>query len=179
VVDLGCGRGAMLEILRSSGVPSYGVDTFAPALEDCRRKNLQVTEGDIFSHLEELSEGSVGGIFCSHVIEHLHPPEALKLLRESYRVLSPGGVLLLVTPNPKNLQVLSEGFWLDLTHVRFYPARLLKPLLDDAGFSFAQAFEDRYTAYSMSPLRRIAGFLRHVWLWGFTNRGDVVAIGRK
>lgn len=179
VVDLGCGRGAMLEILRSGGVSSYGVDTFSPALEACRRKGLQVVEADIFSHLEELPECSVGGIFCAHVIEHLHPPEALRLLRESHRVLSPGGVLVLVTPNPRNLQVLSEGFWLDLTHVRFYPARLLKPLLDDAGFSFAQSFEDRYTAYSMSLHRRIAGFLRHVWLWGYTNRGDVVAVGRK
>jgi SAM-dependent methyltransferase len=179
VVDLGCGRGTMLELLKSSGVSSYGVDTFSPALEVCRRKGLQVAECDIFSHLEGLPECSVGGIFCSHVIEHLHPPEALRLLRESYRVLSPGGALVLVTPNPKNLLVLTEGFWLDLTHVRFYPARLLKLLLEEVGFNFAQSFEDKYTAYSTVLHRRLGGFLRHLWLWGFTNRGDVVAVGRK
>ena len=114
VVDLGCGRGTMLELLKSSGVTNYGVDTFSPAVEVCRKKGLRITESDIFSHLAELNDSSMGGIFCSHVIEHLHPPAALRLIRESYRVLIRGGTLILVTPNflagPHSRTVLSGTF---------------------------------------------------------------------
>ncbi len=179
VVDLGCGRGTMLELLKSSGVTNYGVDTFSPAVEVCRKKGLRITESDIFSHLAELNDSSMGGIFCSHVIEHLHPPAALRLIRESYRVLIRGGTLILVTPNPQNLLILTEIFWLDLTHVRFYPARLLDGLLEEVGFIFVHCFEDKYTRYSRVPYRRIGGFLRRLWFWGLANRGDVVAVARK
>ena len=125
-----------------------------------------------------LGDSSLGGIFCSHVIEHLHPPEALRLIRESYRVLKSGGTLVLVTPNPQNLLVLTEVFWLDLTHVRFYPVRLLNRVLEEVGFTFVKCFEDKHTRYG-TPYRAVAGFLRRVWFWGLANRGDVVAVGRK
>lgn len=179
VVDLGCGRGSMLELLASQGIETYGVDSYTPALDVCRERGLRVVESDIFSHLTELKDSSVGGVFCSHVIEHLHPPEALRLIRESYRILKSGGTLVLVTPNPKNLLVLTEGFWLDLTHVRFYPVRLLDGILRDVGFKSVNCFEDKHTAYGRALHRRIAALVRHLWLWGFTNRGDVVAVGRK
>ena len=179
VVDLGCGRGTMLEVLTTNGVASYGVDTFPPALDVCRERGLRVVDSDIFSHLSELEDSSVGGIFCSHVIEHLHAPEALQLIRESHRVLRTGAPLVLVTPNPKNLLILTEVFWLDLTHVRFYPGRLLDGVLKQVGFSFVHCFEDKHTAYSRALHKRIGAFVRHVWLWGFTNRGDVVAVARK
>jgi len=178
VVDLGCGRGTMLELLKSSGITSYGVDAFSLAVEVCRTKGLAVTESDIFSHLAELTDSSMGGIFCSHLIEHLHPPEALRLIRESYRVLRSGGALVLVTPNPQNLLILTEVFWLDLTHVRFYPARLLDGLLEQAGFTFVHCFEDKHTRYARW-YRVFGGFLRRLWFWGLANRGDVVAVARK
>jgi len=179
VVDLGCGRGTMLQLLTSNGIANYGVDSFPPALEACRERESKVVDSDIFSHLTELEDSSVGGIFCSHVIEHLHPPEALQLIRESYRVLRSGGALVLVTPNPKNLLMLTEVFWLDLTHVRFYPARLLDGILQQVGFTAVNCFEDKHTAYGRALHRRVGAFVRHLWLWGFTNRGDVVAVGRK
>jgi len=179
VVDLGCGRGMMLELLKASGLATYGVDSFVPALEVCRQRGLEVVDSDIFSHLADVADASLGGVFCSHVIEHLHPPEALRLIRESYRVLRSGGSLVLVTPNPKNLLMLTEVFWLDLTHVRFYPARLLDGVLQDVGFSSVTCYEDKHTAYGRALHKRIGAFVRHLWLWGFTNRGDVVAVGRK
>lgn len=179
VVDLGCGRGTMLEVLSGNGIRAYGVDTFPPALEVCRQRGLKVIDSDIFSHLADTNDSSIGGIFCSHVIEHLHPPEALRLIRESHRVLRSGGALVLVTPNPKNLLMLTEVFWLDLTHVRFYPARLLDGILQQVGFASVSCFEDKHTAYGTKLHRRIAAFVRHLWLWGFTNRGDVVAVARK
>lgn len=179
VVDLGCGRGTMLEVFGANGITSYGVDSFPPALEVCKERSLKVVDSDIFSHLAATNDSSIGGIFCSHVIEHLHPPDALKLIQESYRVLRSGGTLVLVTPNPKNLHVLTEVFWMDLTHVRFYPARLLDGILQQVGFGFVNCFEDKHTAYGRALHRRLGAFVRHLWLWGFTNRGDVVAVGRK
>jgi SAM-dependent methyltransferase len=179
VIDLGCGRGRMLELLKAKGIESYGVDTFPPAVEACRKKSLKIIESDIFSHLAELEDSSVGGLFCSHLIEHLHPPEALRLLRESYRVLRSGGVLILVTPNPQNLFILTEVFWLDLTHVRFYPVRLLEDLLEQVGFKVVDCFEDRHTRSSSKLYKRIGGFVRRLWFWGLANRGDVVGVARK
>jgi len=179
IVDLGCGRGTMLELLTANGVENYGVDGFPAAVQVCRERGLHVIESDIFSHLTQLKDDSIGGVFCSHVIEHLHPPEALQLIRESYRALKKGGTLVLVTPNPKNLLILTEVFWLDLTHVRFYPARLLQGILQDVGFGSVNCYEDKHTAYSRALHKRLGAFVRHMWLWGFTNRGDVVAVGRK
>lgn len=179
VVDLGCGRGIMLELLRSAGIDAYGVDTFAPAVEVCRSKNLRVDDYDVLAHLRRLPPGSLGGIFCSHLVEHFHPPEALALLKESARVLRPDGQLVIITPNSKDLGVLTEGFWLDLTHVRFYPPRLLIMLLRQAGFISAYSYEDGDTAYSSVFHRKVAGWLRRLWLWGYTNRGDVVVVSRK
>ncbi|PYY00017.1 MAG: hypothetical protein DMG64_17960 [Acidobacteria bacterium] len=179
VIDLGCGRGTMLELLTSIGVANYGVEAFPPALQVCRERGLKVVESDIFRHLGELEDASTGGVVCSHVIEHLHPPEALQLVRESYRVLKSGGTLVLVTPNPKNLLILTEVFWLDLTHVRFYPARLLDGILREVGFGAVNCYEDKHTAYGRALHKRIGAFVRHLWLWGFTNRGDVVAVARK
>jgi len=179
ILDLGCGRGTMLQILKARGIDCYGVDAFGPALEVCRARRLEVVDSDVFSHLRGLQEDSIGGIFCSHLIEHLAPAEALTLLRESYRVIKPGGALVIVTPNPRDLRVLTDIFWLDLSHVRFYPAGLLGPILKEAGFSSAESYEDKHTRYSGALHRRIAGFIRRVCLWGYTNRGDVVAVGRK
>jgi len=179
VLDLGCGRGAMLELLRDHGVDSYGVDTFGPGAQICRQKGLKIIEDDLFIHLQGLPSSCLGGVFCSHVVEHLAPAPAMTLLRESFRVLRPQGTLLIVTPNSKDLAVALEGFWLDLTHVRFYPARLLSVLLEQVGFHSIHTTEDKDTRYSRVFYKRLGGFIRRLWFWGLISRGDVIAIARK
>jgi SAM-dependent methyltransferase len=179
VADLGCGRGVMLELLRKERVDSYGIDTFRPGLEMCREKGLTVVDCDLFSHLRDVPTSSLGGIFCSHVIEHMTPNLAMVLLRESVRILRPGGTLVLVTPNSKDLLVVTEGFWLDLTHVRLYPARLLGTLLEQVGFNRVQTLEDKDTRYSKTFYKRVGGFIRRLWFWGLISRGDVIVVARK
>jgi len=179
VADLGCGRGAMLEILRNQQVDSYGVDTFGPSLEMCREKGLKVVDCDLFAHLKGLPASSLGGVFCCHVIEHMTPDLAMVLLRESARILRPGGRLVLVTPNSKDLLVVTEGFWLDLTHVRLYPARLLRTLLEQVGFRHVETLEDKDTRYSKVFYKRIGGFIRRLWFWGLVSRGDVIVVAHK
>jgi hypothetical protein len=101
------------------------------------------------------------------------------LLREAARVLLPRGTLVIITPNSKDLMVAMEGFWLDLTHIRFYPARLLSALLEQVGFHSIETSEDKDTRHSQVLYKRVAVFIRRLWFWGLINRGDVIAIARR
>ena len=134
VLDVGCGRGTFLELLKSKGIEPVGVDSSARAVEICKRKGFErVSEGDALSFLAQ-AQGQFTGIYCGHVIEHMPPADVAEFLRLSYEALKPGGRLVLVTPNPMDLQVMGEWFWLDLTHVRPYPLALLRSMVAEAGF---------------------------------------------
>jgi 2-polyprenyl-3-methyl-5-hydroxy-6-metoxy-1,4-benzoquinol methylase len=133
VLDIGCGRGIFLEILARAGIEAIGLDHSDESVEFCREKGFRVQREDAHTFLAG-TEQQFGGIFCSHVIEHLAYEDASALLKLCYRALRPGGVLLVVTPNPLDLAVISEIFWLDPTHVRPYPAPLLRNMSEAAGF---------------------------------------------
>jgi SAM-dependent methyltransferase len=135
VLDLGCGSGTLLETLQVLGVPAEGVDASPTAIHECRRRGLKVSEADLFGFLKHTGTGAWGTLFAGHVIEHLPPEAARDLFAQAWRVLREGGLFILLTPNPRNLYVAGEGFWTDPTHVRPYPATLLKALALSAGFS--------------------------------------------
>jgi len=134
VLDLGCGSGMFLRILLARNITCVGVDASEECVEACGRASLPVIKADALEYLRGAAVSSYGGIFCSHLIEHLTPPHALELFTEAYRVLRAGGKFVVLTPNFKHLTVAVEGFWLDLTHVRPYPALTLKTLATMAGF---------------------------------------------
>ena len=138
VLDLGCGAGTLLETLQAMGTPARGVDASPLAVEACRQRGLTATQGDIFEFLRETASESYGAIFAGHVVEHLHPGDAEKLYAEAWRILRPAGRLVVLTPNPRNLLVAGEAFWIDPTHVRPYPRQLLQALALHAGFSKVQ-----------------------------------------
>lgn len=133
VLDIGCGRGVFLELLSAAGIDSVGVDHSHEALDYCRNKGLSVYCQDARSFLTE-NPGRFGGISCSHVIEHMGYEDAMSFLELCRQALRPGGRLLLVTPNPEDLTVISGIFWLDPTHVRPYPRPLLESMLRATGF---------------------------------------------
>jgi 2-polyprenyl-3-methyl-5-hydroxy-6-metoxy-1,4-benzoquinol methylase len=107
VLDIGCGRGEFLELLRECGIKARGVDLDLDMVLLCREKGLDVVMDDAFAHLTVLPDDSVGGVFAAQVIEHLHPRRVIELVRLCYRKLVPGGVLILETPNPKCLMVFA------------------------------------------------------------------------
>ena len=120
VIDLGCGRGELLELLREAGVEARGVDADPRMVADCRKKGLDVVEGDLTRYLEALEPESVGGVVLTQVIEHLDLPSCLRLLTLAVLRLRTGGVLLVETPNPASLFVHACALYLDPTHVRLY-----------------------------------------------------------
>lgn len=118
VLDLGCGRGELLETLAKAGITAFGVDNDPAAVAECRQRGLQADLGDALEALASQPEGSLGGVACVHVIEHLPSAHWMKLFEHAARVLRPGGVLAVESPNPETLRVGAGLFWVDPTHLR-------------------------------------------------------------
>ncbi|AHE98512.1 class I SAM-dependent methyltransferase [Thioalkalivibrio paradoxus] len=134
-LDLGCGRGEWLELMREHAIEAQGVDLDTGMLQACRDLDLDVVQKDAVRHLQGQPGASFGVVSAFHVAEHL-PFEALQdLVRAALRVLLPGGLLILETPNPENLVVGTANFYLDPTHIRPIPAPLLAFLPEFHGFA--------------------------------------------
>jgi O-antigen chain-terminating methyltransferase len=134
VVDLGCGRGEFLALLRDAGVGARGVDTDPAMVERCREKGLDVSVDDAESFLASLRDATLDGIFVAHVIEHFEPQSVIHLVELSAAKLESGGILVFESPNPRSLLTLSS-FWLDFTHVRLYDPYAVAWLLRSRGFA--------------------------------------------
>jgi SAM-dependent methyltransferase len=134
VLDIGCGRGEFLDLLRDAGVSGHGVDLNADMVLHCRSKGLVAEQRDALEYLQALPEATLGGIFACQVIEHLPAAAQIELVRLAHRVLRPGGVLVIETLNPECLMVHLRWFWMDLTHVRLMHPETLKFLLVSTGF---------------------------------------------
>jgi O-antigen chain-terminating methyltransferase len=135
LVDLGCGRGEWLQLARGEGWQVQGVDADEGMLAACRAAGLDARHGDALEYLRGMADASAGVVSAFHVAEHL-PFETLRaLVAEAMRVLAPGGLLVLETPNPENLVVGSSAFYMDPTHVRPLPPLLLAFAAEYAGFA--------------------------------------------
>lgn len=141
VLDLGCGRGEALAVLRDAGLAARGVDASARMVARCRERGLRAEEGDLFEALAAEPEGSLGAVVSFHVVEHLPATSLDRLVRLAWRVLAPGGVLLLETPNPLSVAVAARSFWLDPTHQRPVHPDTLELLLRGAGFEPVERVE--------------------------------------
>jgi len=135
VVDLGCGRGEFLELLREQRIEARGVESNAAAVLECRSKGLQVSQGDLLATMAAQGAASLGGVFAAQVAEHLPPAVLQSLLRQAHRVLRPGGLLLLETVNPRSVLAFLEIYNRDLTHERPLHPETLRFLAAAAGFA--------------------------------------------
>lgn len=151
VLDLGCGRGESLALLRDHGIPARGVDSSARMVALCRERGFDAMEGDLFGTLAGVEEGSLGAVVSFHVIEHLPAASLDRLVRLAYRALKPGGVLILETPSPLSLIVAARNFWLDPTHVRPVHPESLKLMYELAGFDPVERLDLR----SFPPSERL------------------------
>ena len=134
ILDIGCGRGEFLELLKEAGIPASGVDTNLEMVKHCRSKGLEASPGDGLTYLKGLSDQSLGGIFLAQVIEHLDPETLRELVRVSFAKLRPGGILLAETINPQCLSTFSSAFYLDLSHKNPIHPEAARYLWESLGF---------------------------------------------
>lgn len=134
-MDLGCGRGEWLELLNEIGFNSSGVDLDDNMLAACRELGLSVERADAIQTLESLESESQTVISGFHIIEHISFDDLRQFVQQAFRVLKPAGLLILETPNPENIIVSTSDFYLDPTHRKPVPPKLLSFLTEFTGFS--------------------------------------------
>ena len=135
ILDVGCGRGEWLELLRDEGLKAVGVDSNRLFVACCRARGLDVVEGELLSHLRTLPSAGLGAVTSFHVIEHLRPEALMEMLDEAARVLKPGGAIILETPNPKNILTATYYFHLDPSHHKPLPPATMKFFLESKDFT--------------------------------------------
>jgi O-antigen chain-terminating methyltransferase len=135
VVDVGCGRGELLELLRQRGVKARGIDVNHAMVELCRTRGLDVEEADAVSYLERQREASIGGLAAIQVVEHFEPAYLVRFLELAHDKLRAGAPLVLETVNPACWMAFFETYIRDLTHQRPLHPETLKYLVQAAGFS--------------------------------------------
>lgn len=151
VVDLGCGDGDFVALLLEQGIDAVGVDADDKTAAATRAKGLPVIHRNVFEYLAAAPTSGVDGIFCAHLVEHLPYPQVIELIRQSLRILRPGGRIVLATPDARTLFSHLEMFYLHFGHVSFYHPRLLCFLLEHAGFTQAELGVNPTTASPMLP----------------------------
>lgn len=133
-IDLGCGRGEWLELMRREAFDAVGVDTNRTMVTRCGEAELAAVETGAIEYLREQAPGSLGAVTAFHLLEHLPFRDLVTILDESVRTLSPGGVAIFETPNPENLMVGATGFYADPTHRNPLFPPTLQFLLEQRGF---------------------------------------------
>jgi len=135
LLDIGCGRGEWLHILKDSNLVATGIDTNAASVQECSAQDLNVSHADAITYLSNAKEKSLGAITLFQVLEHLPFATMVHLLRLALRALVPGGVLIAEVPNSETLSVGASTFWIDPTHERPLFPGLLKFLATEVGYT--------------------------------------------
>jgi SAM-dependent methyltransferase len=120
ILDIGCGRGLFLDVMRRGGWHTIGTEfdenTAAYAI---KTYGLKVLSGDIIQH--KLLPESLDAININQVLEHLKNPD--KVIAESFRLLRKGGVLIISVPDLRSPQFSfgkENWFLLDLPFHLFH-----------------------------------------------------------
>lgn len=138
VLDIACGEGILLELLREAGIPARGIDIDPVMVGKAQAKELDVIQARAEDHLHEL-RGCYDGVFLGHIVEHLPGRDFVQLLYEARQAMTPGGVMIILTPNFANPGMALSNFWLDVTHQRPYPRSLLEKLMAILGFEIVES----------------------------------------
>lgn len=175
VLDIGCGRGEFLELMREAGVPAVGIDLSGESVAICRLKGLQAETADLFTYLAGLPEESLDGIFCAQVVEHLPPERLPEMIQLCASRLMRNGVLAIETPNPECLAIFATHFYLDPTHARPVPHPLLAFYLEEFGVGVVEVRKLAPAVESMPSLDSLPEAFREAFFGGL----DYAIIGKK
>ncbi len=148
VIDVGCGRGEFLSLMKDNGITAHGVDIYEPYADYCNMKGLSAICGDGVDFLSK--QESVDGIFVGQVVEHLKTREIIRLCSIAYEKLSEGGCIVIETPNPTSLAIYTNAFYIDPSHIKPVHPLTMKYFLEKAGFT---EIDIVYTEHSRPPFK--------------------------
>lgn len=134
VLDLGCGKGEFLEVLRTAGIEAYGVDLNESMVQMCQEKGVLAYQADALAHLAGLPDNSLGGLFAAHLIEHLPPSAVVELTQLAMAKIEPGAYLIMETPNPLSVWALTHYFYMDMSHVKPVHPKAISFILEMQGY---------------------------------------------
>jgi len=166
ILDLGCGRGEFLEAAREAGLRARGIDQSAECIALCRAKGLTAQQADLFAYLAAVEDRSLGGVFCSQVVEHLPPERVPALVQLLAAKLKSGALLAIETPNPECLAIFATHFYLDPTHTRPIPPVLLGFYLEEAGMGNIEVERLASAANSIPALNDLPASVRDALFGG-------------
>ncbi len=175
VLDLGCGRGEFLEAARDAGLAASGIDQSDECVTLCHSKGLHAEKADLFQYLDALADQSLGGIYCAQVVEHIDPHRLPTLIALMAKKLRSGALAIVETPNPECLAIFATHFYIDPTHTRPVPARLLGFYMEEAGFGRLEVEKLSPAVDSMPSLAELPPAVREQFFGGL----DYVIFGRK
>jgi O-antigen chain-terminating methyltransferase len=135
VLDIGCGGGELLEVLKKNDIDAYGIEIVEAAVEECTAAGLDARLDDAVHHLSSIPKGSLGAVTAIHVVEHVGITALIEIIDLSLQALRPGGLLIFETPNPANVLVGANTFYLDPTHDHPIPSALLEFFVSIRGFT--------------------------------------------
>jgi SAM-dependent methyltransferase len=129
-LDLGCGSGEWLDVLKDNGHVVFGIDHDKRMTALCRKKGYEALSGDFFDALGSIDDHSFDLVSLFHVVEHLGINDICRLLDEFHRICRTGFHLLIEVPNIHNPFLSTANFFLDPTHRTKLPLELLDHLMD-------------------------------------------------
>jgi 2-polyprenyl-3-methyl-5-hydroxy-6-metoxy-1,4-benzoquinol methylase len=175
VLDAGCGRGEFLEAAKAAGLRARGIDQSAECVAICKSKGLETERAELFEYLDSLPDASLGGVYCSQVVEHIAPERLPDLINLLARKLKRGALAAIETPNPECLAIFATHFYLDPTHTRPVPAPLLRFYFEEAGFVNIEVERLAPAVESIPTIEELPAGVRETLFGGL----DYAIFGRK
>ena len=159
ILDIGCGRGEFLKLMKDNKIKATGLDLNSTMAEKVRKKGYEVIEQDALSYLLKQKDNSILAITGFHIVEHIPFDELLTLFSECQRVLKPGGMILFETPNPENLMIGAWKFYYDPSHLSPLPPDMLEFAVRTCGFSNTEIVrlhpDERYQNNKKSSVKNL------------------------
>jgi 2-polyprenyl-3-methyl-5-hydroxy-6-metoxy-1,4-benzoquinol methylase len=134
VLDLGAGRGDLVELLHELGVEASGIEPDPRLASMARGRGLDVGEGRPVEHLAAVPDLSLGGIVMINVIEYLPPQHVIDIVKLASEKVRPGGKVIVETVNPSSLASHADAPSVDLEPARPVHPSVLEFLFTEAGF---------------------------------------------
>jgi len=175
ILDVGCGRGEFLEVAREAGIAARGIDQSAESVAVCRSKGLHAECAELFEYLDSLPDASLGGVYCSQVVEHLPPERLPDLVNLLAKKMNRGALVAIETPNPECLAIFATHFYIDPTHTRPVPPPLLRFYMEEAGFVNIEVERLSPAVETMPSLADLPSSFREAFFGGL----DYAIFGRK